>query len=56
MRLPKKSMLAPALCTTYLGFYVLFAKQEAIGLCMFAVGIACFYLWWFRYIFLGREE
>jgi len=55
MKLPKKRVLAPALCTTYLGFYVLFARQEIIGLYMFIIGVGCFYLWWFRYAVMGKE-
>ena len=55
MKLPKKRVLAPVLCTTYLGFYVLFARQEIIGLYMFIIGVGCFYLWWFRYLISGKE-
>ena len=55
MNLPKKKMLAPTLCATYLGFYVLFARQEIIGLCMFMLGTGCFFLWWFRYVISGKE-
>ena len=56
MKLPKKRVLAPALCTAYLGFYVLFARQEIIGLCMFMLGVVCFYLWWIRYVVMGNYK
>ena len=55
MNLPKKRVLAPTLCATYLGFYVLFARQEIIGLHIFVLGVVCFYLWWFKYVVMGKE-
>ena len=55
MKLPKKKMLAPTLCTAYLGFYVLFTRQEIIGLVMFIIGVVCFFLWWFKYVAMGKE-
>jgi hypothetical protein len=56
MKLPKKRVLAPALCTAYLGFYVLFARQGIIGIHIFVLGVVCFYLWWFKYVIIGDEQ
>jgi hypothetical protein len=53
--LRKKRVLAPILCTTYLGFYILFARQEIIGLYMFAIGVTCFYLLGVRHLVMRKE-